>query len=356
MDTDTANDPEKTLLGKLHSKLPNVCRVCLSEDSLKSDEGSQELYPIKDILVQQTDRTDNNMHSFCDILSVFVNDELEDAHGDLVPRSVCLKCADMAQTAFQFVLHCRRADKLLGEHFNGSKNSDPDDDGTIEKDTGSCEEKLEFDLLLSKSDTLELLDTAEVEDGPQIEIIVRSETEQRKRLQCDKCEKTYSLPQTLRRHYKTHDQKAKTKHCPFCVKVFARADDLARHLRIHTGERPYSCKLCPKAYKQLSGLNEHIRTHGAIPHFQCSVCNKELTSRNGLYVHMQAHRGEKRHSCPYCSKRFLTSSERTSHMRHVHGNQIAYEPNFICPNENCSKTFVTKGAAEAHRKKHLKSD
>ncbi|XP_058066789.1 zinc finger and SCAN domain-containing protein 31-like [Anopheles bellator] len=297
------------------------------------------------------------MHSFCDILSVFVNDEIEAAHGELVPRSVCVRCADMAQVAFQFVLRCRRADKLLSEYFNGSKNSDPVDDGTSDKDKGPCEENLEFDLLLSKPDTVESLDTGgEVEDGLQTEIIVQNESEHRKqRLQCDKCEKTFSQTQTLRRHYKTHDQSTKTKQCPHCVKVFARADDLSRHVRIHTGERPYVCKLCPKAYKQLSGLNEHIRTHGGKRPFQCSVCHKELTSRNGLFVHMKGHRGDKRHACAFCSKRFLTSSERTSHMRYVHSSQIAYEPR-VCPNENCSRTFVTKAAAEAHRKTHLKSD
>nr|XP_040236084.2 zinc finger protein 271-like [Anopheles coluzzii] len=295
------------------AKLPDVCRVCLLDET----DGQTELYTIDDVYVQPN--SVEHMNCFRDILSIFINDELESCNESLLPKHICTKCVTRAQEAYQFIEQCQRADKLLEQCFE-SLHSKTKTNATVASPAKSPTAegtviKLEIANARPACDDAEDSNAEEMEQPVSQPLMIQKG----KRWYCDKCSKSFSQPQTLRRHYRIHDETGSSKiACPQCDRQFLRSDDLTRHIRTHTGERPYRCKLCPKKYKQGSELKEHMLTHSQEKQFRCDECNKQLASRNGLYVHMKLHRGEKPHACPHCDKRFTTSSERISHVRHIH--------------------------------------
>ncbi|XP_049295599.1 oocyte zinc finger protein XlCOF19-like [Anopheles funestus] len=298
---------------KVFAKFPYVCRVCFVEDS----DSQADLYHIDDVYVKPTSA--EHINSFRDILTIFVNDEFE-SHEELVPTSICDNCTSRAQSAYQFVEQCQQSDKLLEQYFksiNTTKAPKPETNQTTF-------EQFPLEECNDNNASVEHVTNTPLKCGKekQNKPVVKSQlkmTSKANRWCCDKCAKSFSQSQALRRHYRIHDDTGHNKKtCVQCGRQFLRSDDLTRHMRTHSGDRPYECKLCSKTYKHLSVLKEHMLTHSREKHFKCPECTKQFSSRNGLFVHLKVHRGEKPHACPHCSKRFTTSSERISHVRHIH--------------------------------------
>ncbi|XP_053657775.1 zinc finger protein 267-like [Anopheles marshallii] len=308
-------------LEKMLAKLPDVCRVCFSEDS----DSQTDLYHIDDLYVKPDSM--KHVNSFRDILAIFVTDEFE-SHGELIPTSICANCTSRAQSAYEFVEQCQQSDKQLEQYFKSIRKTKTPKVRTEPKQSerfapASCTEEdiVNVEEVTSspfKGDG-EKHPQPTSNDGKKSELNTKL---QDNRWSCDKCDKSFSRPQTLRRHSWIHDDTGRNKKaCSLCGRQFLRSDDLTRHMRTHTGERPYECKLCLKSYKQRSELKEHMLTHSREKHFKCSLCSKQFSSRNGLYVHLKLHKGEKPHACTHCNKRFTTTSERVSHIRHIHSSK-----------------------------------
>ncbi|XP_050092085.1 uncharacterized zinc finger protein CG2678-like [Anopheles aquasalis] len=91
---------------KLPTKLPNVCRVCLTDTgSLEGD-----FYEIADIYLGKNDDS-ASMLALSAVLSLFIEDELKG--GELLPTTICKSCADKAQAAYKFIDQCRQTDKAI---------------------------------------------------------------------------------------------------------------------------------------------------------------------------------------------------------------------------------------------------
>lgn len=386
---------------KISSKLLGLCRTCLTAEN----ESEAELYPIGDIFLEEDELT-SQVQSFEEVLCLFVDNEVGDQK-DRLPKIMCLTCIDKARSAYQFIEMCRQTDALLLELLNDEQKDEQDtklnlkndqkdiqdtklnlkNEQKDEKDTKPIIDDVQMEELDGDQRSEVILpDTAEetvasaqnvlhieeihinpatvVESQLEFEVLatfnrnevverISTETKQKQRHVCDVCQKSFTQSQTLNRHRKIHFRDTEPgKACNFCDREFLRSDDLRRHIRTHTNERPYACDLCNKAYKQSYELKEHkALSHpesGVRQYISCTLCDKKLSTRNGYYVHMKAHRGEKNHVCLFCGKRYITTGELSSHLKHIHPNEVNAEK-FACGVGECPRKFVTKAALRHHR-------
>ena len=73
--------------------------------------------------------------------------------------------------------------------------------------------------------------------------------------------------------------------CSECEKVFSRPDVLRKHFRnIHENKGAYKCDECDKTYSSQDHLTRHKLQHSAVP-FLCEVCNTTFSRKDALTRH-----------------------------------------------------------------------
>jgi len=89
----------------------------------------------------------------------------------------------------------------------------------------------------------------------------------------------------LKAHMKTHQtNRERTKSCDICGKLFFRDTHVRKHKLTHSAERPFACDKCELTFKLDYSLKRHLEeSHGIAqgkPDFKCDVCGKTFSIRN----------------------------------------------------------------------------
>lgn len=90
------------------------------------------------------------------------------------------------------------------------------------------------------------------------------------RSQCFICMKTFSRPNGIVKHMKTHTQE-KNYQCFTCGSQFSRSDHLSRHMLIHEDPK-FNCDICDLSFRRSDKLLIHRRKHPETMNYTCENC------------------------------------------------------------------------------------
>lgn len=187
---------------------------------------------------------------------------------------------------------------------------------------------------------------------------------------CYKCNSSFSTPEELSQHQRTHFTEEKPFVCSLCQKRFCTFAELNQHTRKDCGERRYLCEDCGTRFP----LPFRLRKHRIAMHpekdaagedadaFQCCKCGVAFQTEGELLRHQEEitncdlmeSRGKKRACEPTSTsqevevdKKIKQEEEVAKGYRHI---TSPAEPKIPCPEEECDCMFSTVEALRAHRK------
>ena len=182
-------------------------------------------------------------------------------------------------------------------------------DDTDSKDIGefsSVEDQAETEKDLSKLNrVMEEEDDFKVEcDNPNENEGTTINIRERKKHQCNFCDKSFAKNSWKDRHERIHTGE-KPFQCESCLRAFKEKGALDRHKMTHSGEKPYQCMTCKKAFRALNNLKQHEKIHeGLLLPYSCEICEKSFSKKQNLKVHYRTHNDERPFECKTCPYRF----------------------------------------------------
>ena len=119
-------------------------------------------------------------------------------------------------------------------------------------------------------------------------------------LKCERCFKTFATLIGLEHHLKVegnHNHK-----CDLCGKSLNCLRSLKRHVEtFHTESSEHQCEKCEKKFKTPQSLRVHQAIHSDIT-FECDVCEAKFNRKDRLKRHKLVHNEDNRIKCPFAEK------------------------------------------------------
>eukprot|EP00457_Paulinella_chromatophora_P003229 gb/GEZN01003235.1/.p1 GENE.gb/GEZN01003235.1/~~gb/GEZN01003235.1/.p1 ORF type:complete len:527 (-),score=32.81 gb/GEZN01003235.1/:622-2202(-) len=158
------------------------------------------------------------------------------------------------------------------------------------------------------------------------------------------CDKSYTSPDNLRRHMRSHDIDLNRGFCPECNRSFMK-ENLKRHMKLHSDQRPF-CLQCNRSFPEEKSLQRHTKTHNRQP-IPCDVCGAEFRDLAKMMRHRRTHTGDKPYVCDECGQRFARTDVLLTHKR-LHTGERPY----WC--EECNQSFTRSNNFRNHKATHVK--
>ena len=113
--------------------------------------------------------------------------------------------------------------------------------------------------------------------------------------QCTVCEKQFSVSSSLKRHMEIHSKDRKIFHCSSCGKDFKNHKGYKTHRPCSRID--YRCETCDRSYSRPDLLRQHRKSHLEIKPFSCQMCDKTFISNSQLQRHFKIHSDVKNFPC-----------------------------------------------------------
>ncbi|GAB0090369.1 hypothetical protein DMENIID0001_050960 [Sergentomyia squamirostris] len=167
---------------------------------------------------------------------------------------------------------------------------------------------------------------------------------------CAICQKSYSRPSRLRRHFRKHTGELRTKwfNCNSCCKQFSTETKLEKHnLRRHEeNHQEVSVGVNIKIEPEDHPLEEpEIKSKAAS--FKCTICRLSYSAQKFLDKHMFYHtEKQKPFPCKSCDEQFDKTSELRLHREKIHAQECC---------GGCGEMVTSLQDRQRHRTMHSES-
>ncbi|XP_058448935.1 zinc finger protein 184-like [Malaya genurostris] len=195
----------------------------------------------------------------------------------------------------------------------------------------------------------EILDAKIIAETHNATVVV---VDGQKRFQCDKCDRSYTLFSSLRKHQNLHT-KSNAYICLKCGRAFIKASSLALHeRRNHDENANFSCEGCGKTFRTIGHLLDHrTRTqHYAGKPYICEGCTTTFRLPDELKEHQitcTETEANRPCFCGLCSENFASLTIALEHVKADHDLEI---PETKC--RYCDLTFRDAERIVEHEFKH----
>lgn len=170
----------------------------------------------------------------------------------------------------------------------------------------------------------EILDAEKMTEAYDAKVVIENGI---KRFQCEKCDRSYTLFSSLRKHQNLHT-KSNAFICKTCGRAFVKASTLALHeRRNHDENARYNCEGCGKTFRTIGHLLDHrTRTQhfAGKPHI-CEGCTTTFREAEELEEHQKTCTETEANRpcfCGLCSNDFPTLQLALDHVRSDHEAEI----------------------------------
>lgn len=179
------------------------------------------------------------------------------------------------------------------------------------------------------------------------------------RFSCDKCDRTFSHKDSVRRHKLLHCGRTTRKRtgevaCDKCQKRFSSTHSLNGHIRLACSQRKRRkpeprlvCYECGKKFSTKPLRDAHMKLHSneSLANLDCNVCKKTFKNKKELRTHERVHTGELIVSCDECGESFANKYTLEYHKRLHAGLKL-----YVC--DLCGKSFSLKSVLTLHLRSH----
>ncbi|XP_031621830.1 zinc finger protein 16-like [Contarinia nasturtii] len=101
--------------------------------------------------------------------------------------------------------------------------------------------------------------------------------------------------------------------CYICMKTFSRPNGIIKHLKTHTQERNYTCFQCGSQFSRSDHLNRHMLIHED-PKFKCDICDMVFRRSDKLLSHRRKHPETMNYTCENCGLGFMELNSVKTHV------------------------------------------
>ncbi|KOB71705.1 putative zinc finger protein [Operophtera brumata] len=236
---------------------------------------------------------------------------IEIDENDKFPKNICIRCCSKLQTLCEFIELVRKAQDSLRALSSTIEqlNSPTSTINAIKEETTEftevCIDPMDV-LNMSGEICTEPFTYPYADEVVTLKLLPKDnndeiETEEniwKKRFECEVCDKSFRVEQSLKNHSWIHIRE-EDYSCFTCQRSFKFQSDLDKHIKfkkkltydahmqIHKPTtKAYTCKICGRSYANWAGLKMHKVTHSSEKPFHCSMCdkkfkrNQELKARN----------------------------------------------------------------------------
>lgn len=136
-------------------------------------------------------------------------------------------------------------------------------------------------------------------------------------MKCGECDQVFTSEVRLRHHMMViHNRLEGTLPCPHCPKRFVNQLRLKTHMISHSEERPYSCEICGFNLKtKIQLIKHHQNRHSDERPLQCRYCPWRCKQVSALVCHERTHTNERPYACSVCRQRFKYLGDKNKHER-----------------------------------------
>lgn len=136
-------------------------------------------------------------------------------------------------------------------------------------------------------------------------------------MKCGECDQAFTSEVRLRHHMMVvHNRLEGTLPCPHCPKRFVNQLRLKTHMISHSEERPYTCEICGFNLKtKIQLIKHHQNRHSDERPLQCRYCPWRCKQVSALVCHERTHTNERPYACSVCRQRFKYLGDKNKHER-----------------------------------------